>query len=170
MEARSRIPQAQDQTDFHSVIPTPTPVIPTLTPSSRLSLGHPERSRGTLRIAPPTRTRIPPRHQSGRRLQDGAPRRYVHQHPAIHTLQSMIRAMGGQLKIEAVFPESKVEINQFRKLKKATGAVPWGKFGALLLGEEETYSGEFRGVKGGGQKYPPLQVRIVRSLRGLGWV
>ena len=31
----------------------------------------------------------------------------------ISTLQSMIRAMGGQLKIEAVFPEGKVEINQF---------------------------------------------------------
>jgi hypothetical protein len=46
-------------------------------------------------------------------------RRYVYQHPAIHTLQSMIRAMGGQLKIEAVFPEGKVEINQFRKLKKS---------------------------------------------------
>jgi hypothetical protein len=40
----------------------------------------------------------------------------------ISTLQSMIRAMGGQLKIEAVFPEGKVEINQFRKLKKAAGA------------------------------------------------
>ena len=39
----------------------------------------------------------------------------------ISTLQS-IRAMGGQLKIEAVFPEGKVEINQFRKLKKAAGA------------------------------------------------
>ena len=37
----------------------------------------------------------------------------------ISTLQSMIRAMGGQLKIQAVFPEGKVEINQFRKLKKA---------------------------------------------------
>jgi hypothetical protein len=35
----------------------------------------------------------------------------------ISTLQSMIRAMGGQLKIEAVFPEGRVEINQFRKLK-----------------------------------------------------
>jgi hypothetical protein len=34
----------------------------------------------------------------------------------------MIRAMGGHLKIEAVFPDGKVEINQFRKLKKATGA------------------------------------------------
>jgi hypothetical protein len=33
----------------------------------------------------------------------------------------MIRAMGGQLKIEAVFPEGMVEINQFRKLKKAVG-------------------------------------------------
>jgi hypothetical protein len=40
----------------------------------------------------------------------------------ISTLQSMIRAMGGQLKIEAVFPEDKLEINQFRKLKKAAGA------------------------------------------------
>jgi hypothetical protein len=40
----------------------------------------------------------------------------------ISTLQSMIRAMGGQLKIEAVFPEGKVEINQFRKLKKAARA------------------------------------------------
>ncbi len=40
----------------------------------------------------------------------------------ISTLQSMIRTMGGQLKVEAVFPEGKVEINQFRKLKKAAGA------------------------------------------------
>src|SRR5580658_529094 len=40
----------------------------------------------------------------------------------ISTLQSMIRAMGGQLKIEAVFPDGKVEITQFRKLKKAAGA------------------------------------------------
>jgi len=40
----------------------------------------------------------------------------------ISTLQSMVRAMGGQLKIEAVFPEGKVEINQFRKLKKAAAA------------------------------------------------
>jgi len=37
----------------------------------------------------------------------------------ISTLQSMIRAMGGKLRIEAVFPEGRVEINQFRKLKKA---------------------------------------------------
>ena len=40
----------------------------------------------------------------------------------ISTLQSMIRAMGGQLKIEAVFPGGKVEIDQFRKLRKAAGA------------------------------------------------
>ncbi len=40
----------------------------------------------------------------------------------ISTLQSMIRALGGQSKIEAVFPDGKVEINQFRKLKKAAGA------------------------------------------------
>ena len=36
----------------------------------------------------------------------------------ISTLQSMVRAMGGELRIQAVFPEGKVEINQFRKLKK----------------------------------------------------
>jgi len=30
--------------------------------------------------------------------------------------------MGGRLKIEAVFPEGRVEINQFRRLKKAAGA------------------------------------------------
>jgi len=40
----------------------------------------------------------------------------------ISTLQSMIRAMEGQLKIEAVFPEDKVEINQFRKLKRGAEA------------------------------------------------
>jgi hypothetical protein len=34
----------------------------------------------------------------------------------------MIRATGGLLKPEAVFPEGKVETNQFRKLKKAAGA------------------------------------------------
>jgi hypothetical protein len=34
----------------------------------------------------------------------------------------MIRVMGGQFKIEAVFPEGKVEINQIRTLKKAAGA------------------------------------------------
>jgi len=39
----------------------------------------------------------------------------------VSTLHSMIRAMGGELKIEAVFPEGRVEINQFRDLKKAAG-------------------------------------------------
>ena len=43
----------------------------------------------------------------------------------ISTLNAMIRAMGGSLKIEAVFPEGKVEITQFRKLKRAArGVVP----------------------------------------------
>lgn len=37
----------------------------------------------------------------------------------ISTLQSIIRAMGGELRIQAVFPQGKVDINQFRKLKKA---------------------------------------------------
>lgn len=40
----------------------------------------------------------------------------------ISTLHSMIRAMGGKLKIEAVFPEGRVEITQFRKLRKAAQA------------------------------------------------
>lgn len=40
----------------------------------------------------------------------------------ISTLNSMIRAMGGSLKIEAVFPEGRVEITQFRKLKRAAQA------------------------------------------------
>jgi transcriptional regulator with XRE-family HTH domain len=40
----------------------------------------------------------------------------------ISTLHSMIRAMGGSLKIEAVFPEGRVEITQFRKLRKAAQA------------------------------------------------
>jgi len=35
----------------------------------------------------------------------------------ISTLRSMIQAMGGDLLIEAVFPEGKVRINQFRKLR-----------------------------------------------------
>jgi transcriptional regulator with XRE-family HTH domain len=39
----------------------------------------------------------------------------------ISTLQSMVRAMGGELKIQAVFPQGRVEINQFRKLKAAAG-------------------------------------------------
>src|ERR1700674_3365330 len=37
----------------------------------------------------------------------------------VSTLQSMIKAMGGTLQIVAVFPEGKVEIDQFRKLRKA---------------------------------------------------
>ena len=40
----------------------------------------------------------------------------------ISTLQSMVRAMGGELKIQAIFPQGKVDINQFRKLKKKAAA------------------------------------------------
>src|SRR5437763_11464147 len=47
----------------------------------------------------------------------------------LSTLQSIVKAMGGELKIEAVFPEGAVEINQFRRLRKSkvrakTGASP----------------------------------------------
>jgi hypothetical protein len=34
--------------------------------------------------------------------------------------------MGGRLKIEAVFSEDKLEINQFRKLKKTGGRIEGG--------------------------------------------
>jgi transcriptional regulator with XRE-family HTH domain len=40
----------------------------------------------------------------------------------ISTLQAMVRAMGGELKIQATFPEGRVDINQFRKLRKKTAA------------------------------------------------
>jgi transcriptional regulator with XRE-family HTH domain len=35
----------------------------------------------------------------------------------LSTLQSIVKAMGGQLRIEAVFPEGTVEINQFRRFR-----------------------------------------------------
>ena len=34
----------------------------------------------------------------------------------ISTLATMVKAMGGQLRIEAVFPDGRVEISQFRQL------------------------------------------------------
>ena len=37
----------------------------------------------------------------------------------LSTLQSIVKAMGGRLKIEALFPEGAVEINQFRGLRKS---------------------------------------------------
>lgn len=37
----------------------------------------------------------------------------------ISTLRSLIRAMGGDLRIEAVFPEGKVRISQFKKLRRS---------------------------------------------------
>ncbi len=40
----------------------------------------------------------------------------------VSTLQAMIRAMGGTLQIVAVFPEGKVEIDQFRKLGRTREA------------------------------------------------
>lgn len=39
----------------------------------------------------------------------------------LSTLQSIVKAMGGQLRIEAVFPEGSVEINQFRRLTTSKG-------------------------------------------------
>ncbi|MFZ0706491.1 MAG: helix-turn-helix transcriptional regulator [Candidatus Korobacteraceae bacterium] len=36
----------------------------------------------------------------------------------VSTLQAMIKAMGGTLQIVAIFPEGKVEIDQFRKLRR----------------------------------------------------
>jgi transcriptional regulator with XRE-family HTH domain len=38
----------------------------------------------------------------------------------VSTLQAMIKAMGGKLEINAVFPNGKVPISQFRKLKKVS--------------------------------------------------
>ena len=37
----------------------------------------------------------------------------------LSTLQAIVKAMGGQLRIEAVFPEGAVEINQFRRLRNS---------------------------------------------------
>jgi transcriptional regulator with XRE-family HTH domain len=39
----------------------------------------------------------------------------------VSTLQDFVRAMGGELKITARFPEGTVEINQFEAVKKAAG-------------------------------------------------
>jgi transcriptional regulator with XRE-family HTH domain len=39
----------------------------------------------------------------------------------VSTLQDFVRAMGGELKITARFPEGTVEINQFAAVKKAGG-------------------------------------------------
>jgi DNA-binding XRE family transcriptional regulator len=37
----------------------------------------------------------------------------------LSTLQAVVKAMGGQLRIEAVFPEGAVEISQFRRLRRS---------------------------------------------------
>ena len=39
----------------------------------------------------------------------------------VSTLQSFVKAMGGELKITARFPEGTVEINQFEDVEKAAG-------------------------------------------------
>ena len=39
----------------------------------------------------------------------------------VSTLQSFVKAMGGELKITTRFPEGTVEINQFEDVKKAAG-------------------------------------------------
>jgi len=39
----------------------------------------------------------------------------------VSTLQDFVRAIGGELKITARFPEGTVEINQFAAVKKVTG-------------------------------------------------
>ena len=39
----------------------------------------------------------------------------------VSTLQDFVKAMGGELKITAHFPEGTVEINQFESVKKAAG-------------------------------------------------
>ena len=40
----------------------------------------------------------------------------------VSTLQSFVKAMGGELKITARFPEGTVEINQFEDVEKAAGS------------------------------------------------
>lgn len=40
----------------------------------------------------------------------------------ISTLKSYVQAMGGDLKIEAVFPDGRVSINQFEELDKGTAS------------------------------------------------
>ena len=39
----------------------------------------------------------------------------------VSTLQDFVKAMGGELKITARFPEGTVEISQFEAVKKAAG-------------------------------------------------
>lgn len=41
----------------------------------------------------------------------------------VSTLQAMIKAMGGTLQIVAIFPEGKVEIDQFRNLRRREGGL-----------------------------------------------
>jgi transcriptional regulator with XRE-family HTH domain len=45
----------------------------------------------------------------------------------LSTLQSFVKAMGGQLRIEAVFAEGAVEINQFRRMSTPKKRAKTGK-------------------------------------------
>ena len=54
--------------------------------------------------------------ESGSGVEAGAARGYVREHAA-----KFVKAMGGELKITARFPEGTVEINQFEDVKKAAG-------------------------------------------------
>jgi hypothetical protein len=49
----------------------------------------------------------------------------------VSALQSFVKAMGGELKITARFPEGTVEINQFEDVKKAAGSTQQAKTGLL---------------------------------------
>lgn len=40
----------------------------------------------------------------------------------LSTLRGVIRAMGGELDIRAIFPDGTIRINQFKQLRKHTGA------------------------------------------------
>jgi hypothetical protein len=53
----------------------------------------------------------------------------------VSTLQSFVKAMGGELKITARFPEGTVEINQFGDVKQVAGSRS-GAVGATPLSQE----------------------------------
>jgi len=45
----------------------------------------------------------------------------------VNTLNKIVEAMGGELCIEAVFPDGRVKISQFRKLRKTQKVRPLRK-------------------------------------------
>jgi transcriptional regulator with XRE-family HTH domain len=52
----------------------------------------------------------------------------------LSTIQAIVKAMGGRLIIEAVFPDGRVEINQFRILNRESG-----RRGRIFRGQAPTY-------------------------------